>query len=150
MLEGVQIYFSHLRDYEITKGKPNLEKFIDEMNKIEAYTQTKNSPQYLLDVVAKEHLKVTLDSNSHFFFLFLTLTCQFYTIILTWETCGFSDCLKTVKMLPKMTTKLPKMTTKLPGIGDRPQLLYHIWALFSIPVDCIKSNGVAHRIIQIK
>jgi glutathione S-transferase len=68
MLEGVQIYFSHLRDYEITKGRPNLEKFIDEMNKIEAYTQTKNSPQYLLDVVAKEHLKVTLDSNSHFFF----------------------------------------------------------------------------------
>jgi hypothetical protein len=69
MLEGVQIYFSHLRDYEISKGRPNLEKFIDEMNKIEAYTQTKNSPQYLLDVVAKEHLKVTLDSNSHLFSL---------------------------------------------------------------------------------
>nr|XP_034576285.1 protein IN2-1 isoform X2 [Setaria viridis] len=57
ILERVQIYYSHLRSYEITKGRPNLEKFIEEMNKIDAYTQTKNDPLFLLDL-AKNHLKV--------------------------------------------------------------------------------------------
>ncbi|CAL4913897.1 unnamed protein product [Urochloa decumbens] len=57
ILERVQIYYSHLRNYEITKGRPNLEKFIEEMNKIDAYTQTKNDPLFLLDL-AKNHLKI--------------------------------------------------------------------------------------------
>ncbi|KAF0903956.1 hypothetical protein E2562_030088 [Oryza meyeriana var. granulata] len=57
ILERVQIYYSHLRNYEITKGRANLEKFIEEMNKIEAYTQTKNDPLHLLDL-AKKHLKI--------------------------------------------------------------------------------------------
>ncbi|XP_066367964.1 protein IN2-1-like [Miscanthus floridulus] len=57
ILERVQIYYSHLRNYDITKGRPNLEKFIEEMNKIEAYTQTKNDPLFLLDL-AQNHLKV--------------------------------------------------------------------------------------------
>ncbi|TVU47479.1 hypothetical protein EJB05_07082 [Eragrostis curvula] len=57
ILERVQIYYYHLRNYEITKGRPNLQRFIDEMNKIEAYTQTKNDPLSLLDI-AKNHLKV--------------------------------------------------------------------------------------------
>jgi glutathione S-transferase len=57
ILERVQIYYSHLRNYEITKGRPNLEKFIEEMNKIDAYTQTKNDSLFLLDL-AKNHLKV--------------------------------------------------------------------------------------------
>jgi len=56
-LERVQIYYSHLRNYDITKGRPNLEKFIEEMNKIEDYTQTKNDPLFLLDL-AQNHLKV--------------------------------------------------------------------------------------------
>ncbi|KQK22239.1 protein IN2-1 homolog A [Brachypodium distachyon] len=57
ILERVQIYYSHLRNYEIAKGRPNLEKYIEEMNKIEAYTQTKNEPLNLLDM-AKRHLKI--------------------------------------------------------------------------------------------
>lgn len=57
ILERVQIYYSHLRNYEIAKGRPNLEKYIEEMNKIEAYTQTKNEPLNLLDM-AKKHLKI--------------------------------------------------------------------------------------------
>ncbi|RLN15618.1 hypothetical protein C2845_PM02G29650 [Panicum miliaceum] len=58
ILERVQIYYSHLRNYDIAKGRPNLEKFIEEMNKIDAYTQTKNDPLFLLDL-AKNHLKVS-------------------------------------------------------------------------------------------
>nr|CAY97115.1 glutathione S-transferase lambda3 [Alopecurus myosuroides] len=57
ILERVQIYCSHLRNYEVAQGGPNLEKFIEEMNKIEAYKQTKNQPLILLDV-AKSHLKI--------------------------------------------------------------------------------------------
>jgi len=58
ILERVQIYYSHLRNYDIAKGRPNLERFIEEMNKIDAYTQTKNDPLFLLDL-AKNHLKVS-------------------------------------------------------------------------------------------
>lgn len=57
ILERVQIYYAHLRGYDIGKGRPNLERFIEEMNKIEAYTQTKNDPLFLLDL-AKNHLKI--------------------------------------------------------------------------------------------
>nr|XP_034570974.1 protein IN2-1-like [Setaria viridis] len=57
ILERVQIYYSHVRNYDITEGRPNLEKFIEEMNKIEAYTQTKYEPMFLLDL-AKKHLKI--------------------------------------------------------------------------------------------
>lgn len=57
ILERVQIYYSHLRNYDIAQGRPSLEEFIDEMNKIEAYAQTKNDPLFLLDL-AKNHLKV--------------------------------------------------------------------------------------------
>jgi hypothetical protein len=35
-LERVQIYCYHFRNYGITNGRPNLEKFIEEMNNIEA------------------------------------------------------------------------------------------------------------------
>jgi glutathione S-transferase len=56
VLERLQIYYSHVRNYEIAKGRPNLDKFIEEMNKIEAYKQTKNQPLILLDC-AKRHLK---------------------------------------------------------------------------------------------
>ncbi|KAK3151264.1 hypothetical protein QOZ80_3AG0243740 [Eleusine coracana subsp. coracana] len=57
ILERVQIYYYHVRNYEITKGRPNLQKFMEEMNKIEAYTQTKSEPLSLLDI-AKNHLKI--------------------------------------------------------------------------------------------
>uniref|UniRef100_A0A804QP69 GST C-terminal domain-containing protein n=1 Tax=Zea mays TaxID=4577 RepID=A0A804QP69_MAIZE len=57
ILERVQIYYSHLRNYDIAEGRPNLQEFIEEMNKIEAYAQTKNDPLFLLDL-AKNHLKI--------------------------------------------------------------------------------------------
>ncbi|KAE8783169.1 Protein IN2-1 [Hordeum vulgare] len=56
ILERVQIYYSHLRNYEITKDRPNLERYTEDMNKIEAYKQTKNAPLTLLEA-AKRHLK---------------------------------------------------------------------------------------------
>ncbi|GJN31100.1 hypothetical protein PR202_gb19457 [Eleusine coracana subsp. coracana] len=65
ILERVQIYYYHVRNYEITKGRPNLQKFMEEMNKIEAYTQTKNEPLSLLDI-AKNHLKVRHSKNINF------------------------------------------------------------------------------------
>ncbi|XBI70940.1 hypothetical protein VPH35_065296 [Triticum aestivum] len=57
ILERVQIYYSHLRNYEIAKGRPNLERYTEEMNMIEAYKQTQNVPLALLDA-AKRHLKI--------------------------------------------------------------------------------------------
>uniref|UniRef100_A0A804LI96 GST N-terminal domain-containing protein n=1 Tax=Zea mays TaxID=4577 RepID=A0A804LI96_MAIZE len=62
ILERVQIYYSHLRNYDIAQGRSNLQEFIDEMNKIEAYAQTKNDPLFLLDL-AKNHLKVRLPED---------------------------------------------------------------------------------------
>uniref|UniRef100_A0ACD5YQ64 Uncharacterized protein n=1 Tax=Avena sativa TaxID=4498 RepID=A0ACD5YQ64_AVESA len=57
ILERIQIYYSHLRSYEIAQGRPNVAKFIEGMNKIEAYKHTKNQPLILLDA-AKRHLKI--------------------------------------------------------------------------------------------
>uniref|UniRef100_A0A0D9VSN8 GST N-terminal domain-containing protein n=1 Tax=Leersia perrieri TaxID=77586 RepID=A0A0D9VSN8_9ORYZ len=57
ILERIQIYYSHLRSYEITDGRTSLEKFIEEINKIEAYTQTKNDP-LLPELVARDELLV--------------------------------------------------------------------------------------------
>lgn len=84
ILERVQIYYSHLRNYDIAEGRPSLEEFIDEMNKIEAYAQTKNDPLFLLDL-AKNHLKVRYyrtDSKSMVGFSFIcqsvpTACCDF-------------------------------------------------------------------------
>ncbi|VAH89610.1 protein IN2-1 isoform X1 [Triticum aestivum] len=59
ILERVQIYYSHLRNYEIAKGRPNLERYTEEMNMIEAYKQTQNVPLALLDA-AKRHLKANI------------------------------------------------------------------------------------------
>ena len=90
ILERVQIYYSHLRNYEITEGRPNLEKFVEEMNKIEAYKQTKNQPLILLDV-AKRHLKANTFSviklfPSCFFILYCPLTLT--------SRCELPDCLR--------------------------------------------------------
>jgi glutathione S-transferase len=90
-LERVQIYYSHLRKYDIAKGRPNLEKFNEEMNKIEAYTQTKKDPLFLLDL-AKNHLKVRYYSESmvSFFLLLFYLPIGTNKLAVT-----FPDCLKT-------------------------------------------------------
>ncbi|GJN08231.1 hypothetical protein PR202_ga26130 [Eleusine coracana subsp. coracana] len=52
-IERFQIFFSNLKNYDITAGRPNLQKFIEEVNKIDAYTQTKQDPQFLLEHTKK-------------------------------------------------------------------------------------------------
>jgi hypothetical protein len=94
ILERVQIYYSHLRNYDIAEGRPNLQEFIEEMNKIEAYAQTKNDPLFLLDL-AKSHLKVRYyrtDSKSMvgFSFSFFLLFASRYQLL----AANFPDCLK--------------------------------------------------------
>ncbi|WVZ56531.1 hypothetical protein U9M48_007045 [Paspalum notatum var. saurae] len=53
-IENFQIFFSNIKNYDITKGRPNLQKFVEEVNKIDAYTQTKQDPQLLLDLLKKQ------------------------------------------------------------------------------------------------
>ncbi|XP_066352621.1 protein IN2-1 homolog B-like [Miscanthus floridulus] len=52
-IERFQIFYSNIKNYDITKGRPNLQKFIEEVNKIDAYTQTKLDPQFLLEQTKK-------------------------------------------------------------------------------------------------
>ncbi|XP_062210809.1 protein IN2-1 homolog B [Phragmites australis] len=52
-IERFQIFFSNIKNYDITKSRPNLQKFIEEVNKIDAYTQTKQEPQLLLEHTKK-------------------------------------------------------------------------------------------------
>ncbi|KAL6011153.1 hypothetical protein ACLOJK_001597 [Asimina triloba] len=48
-IERYQYTFLELKKYDITAGRPNLTKWIEELNKIDAYTQTIQDPQFLLD-----------------------------------------------------------------------------------------------------
>uniref|UniRef100_R7WEM6 Uncharacterized protein n=1 Tax=Aegilops tauschii TaxID=37682 RepID=R7WEM6_AEGTA len=81
-IERFQIFFSGIKNYDITKDRPNIQKFIEivscksisfailccregnlidmlqEVNKIDAYTQTKLDPQFLLEHT-KKRLGVT-------------------------------------------------------------------------------------------
>ncbi|AQL07551.1 Glutathione S-transferase L2 chloroplastic, partial [Zea mays] len=52
-IERFQILYSNIKNYDVTKGRPNLQKFIEEVNKIDAYTQTKLDPQFLLEQTKK-------------------------------------------------------------------------------------------------
>ncbi|XP_047090364.1 protein IN2-1 homolog B [Lolium rigidum] len=52
-IERFQIFFSGIKNYDITKGRPNLQKFVEEVNKIDAYTQTRLDPQFLLEQTKK-------------------------------------------------------------------------------------------------
>uniref|UniRef100_A0A0D9VSN7 GST N-terminal domain-containing protein n=1 Tax=Leersia perrieri TaxID=77586 RepID=A0A0D9VSN7_9ORYZ len=52
-IERFQIFLSALKNYDIIKDRPNLQKFIEEVNKIDAYTQTKQDPQFLLEHTKK-------------------------------------------------------------------------------------------------
>ncbi|KAK1651051.1 hypothetical protein QYE76_068856 [Lolium multiflorum] len=47
-IERFQIFYHGIKNDDIAKGRPNLYKFIEEVNKIDAYTQTKLEPQFLL------------------------------------------------------------------------------------------------------
>ncbi|VAH89594.1 unnamed protein product [Triticum turgidum subsp. durum] len=48
-IERFQIFYSGIKKDDLAKGRPNLHKFIEEVNKVDAYTQTKLDPQFLLD-----------------------------------------------------------------------------------------------------
>ncbi|XP_058746846.1 glutathione S-transferase L3-like [Vicia villosa] len=42
--------------HDATEGKPNLAKWIEELNKIDAYTQTREDPQEIVDLVKKRFM----------------------------------------------------------------------------------------------
>jgi glutathione S-transferase len=52
-IERFQIFYSALRNYDISNGRPKLTSWIEELNKIEAYTATKWDPQVHLDITKK-------------------------------------------------------------------------------------------------
>ncbi|XP_020108614.1 protein IN2-1 homolog B-like isoform X2 [Ananas comosus] len=47
-IERFQLFLAEAKNYDITKGRPKLKLWIEELNKIDAYTQTKRDPQELL------------------------------------------------------------------------------------------------------
>ncbi|XP_074591262.1 protein IN2-1 homolog B-like isoform X2 [Curcuma longa] len=47
-IERFQIFFAELKNYDITTGRPKLALWIEELNKIDAYTHTRQDPQELL------------------------------------------------------------------------------------------------------
>uniref|UniRef100_A0A0E0NTG9 GST N-terminal domain-containing protein n=1 Tax=Oryza rufipogon TaxID=4529 RepID=A0A0E0NTG9_ORYRU len=61
-IERFQIFFSGIKNYDITKGLPNLQKFIEEVNKIHAYTETKQDPR-LPEDVTKDEPTTTCDGD---------------------------------------------------------------------------------------
>ncbi|XP_043694025.1 glutathione S-transferase L1-like, partial [Telopea speciosissima] len=54
-VERFQLLLLDIKKYDITLGRPKLATWIEEMNKIEAYKQTKRNPQELVAVL-KRHL----------------------------------------------------------------------------------------------
>ncbi|KAJ1297676.1 hypothetical protein BS78_01G395200 [Paspalum vaginatum] len=53
-IDGFQIFFADIKNYDITEGRVNIRIFIEEINKIDAYTQTKQDPQVLLALTKKK------------------------------------------------------------------------------------------------
>ncbi|XP_022138877.1 protein IN2-1 homolog B [Momordica charantia] len=55
-IERFQPFLLEVKAYDITVGRPKLSVWIEEMNKIEAYRQTKSDPQELVDSYKKRFL----------------------------------------------------------------------------------------------
>ncbi|GJN22230.1 hypothetical protein PR202_gb09779 [Eleusine coracana subsp. coracana] len=54
-IDGFEIFLTEIKNYDITKGRVNIRRFIEEgMNMINAYTQTKQDPQLLLALTKKK------------------------------------------------------------------------------------------------
>jgi len=53
-IDGFQIFFAGIKNYDITKGRVHIRKFIEELNKIDAYMQTKQDPEVLLALTKKK------------------------------------------------------------------------------------------------
>ncbi|XP_020267421.1 protein IN2-1 homolog B-like [Asparagus officinalis] len=52
-IERFQCGFQALKNYDITKGRPRLAKWTEELNKIDAYTATKGDPEEFLHALKK-------------------------------------------------------------------------------------------------
>ncbi|XP_010920978.1 protein IN2-1 homolog B [Elaeis guineensis] len=50
-IERFQTAFLDVKNYDITKGRPKLAQWIEEFNKIDAYSQTRVDPQLLLSIL---------------------------------------------------------------------------------------------------
>nr|ANH58213.1 glutathione S-transferase [Dracaena cambodiana] len=53
-VERVQYFFSEVKNYDIASGRPRLTKWIEELNKVDAYTATKRDPQELVGAYKKK------------------------------------------------------------------------------------------------
>ncbi|KAJ8491597.1 hypothetical protein OPV22_013318 [Ensete ventricosum] len=52
-IERFQTFLKEVKNYDITEGRPKLTLWIEELNKIDAYTHTKQDPQVLLAITKK-------------------------------------------------------------------------------------------------
>ncbi|KAJ6834594.1 protein IN2-1-like protein B-like isoform X1 [Iris pallida] len=52
-IERFHILLLDVKKYDITKGRPKLEKWIEELNKIDAYTSTRRDPQEIISYSKK-------------------------------------------------------------------------------------------------
>ncbi|KAB1223937.1 Glutathione S-transferase L3 [Morella rubra] len=59
-VERFQIFLSEVWKYDITAGRPKLAKWIEEINKIDAYKQTKTNPEELVEHYKARFLKNNL------------------------------------------------------------------------------------------
>ncbi|XP_077239636.1 glutathione S-transferase L3-like [Tasmannia lanceolata] len=50
-IDRAQLFFSDVKKHDITAGRPKLATWIEELNKIEAYAQTRWDPQVLLEII---------------------------------------------------------------------------------------------------
>ncbi|XP_010253425.1 PREDICTED: glutathione S-transferase L3-like [Nelumbo nucifera] len=55
-IERFQPFLLEVKKYDITSGRPKLAAWIEEMNKIDAYTQTQRDPQELIEIYKKRFL----------------------------------------------------------------------------------------------
>ncbi|KAG0496009.1 hypothetical protein HPP92_000623 [Vanilla planifolia] len=52
-IERFQIWLADIKNYDITQGRPKLAQWIEEVNKIDAYIETRIDPQVLIDTLKK-------------------------------------------------------------------------------------------------
>ncbi|KAK6778648.1 hypothetical protein RDI58_025366 [Solanum bulbocastanum] len=55
-VERFQIFLKEVFNYDITSGRPKLAKWIEELNKLDSYIQTKADPKEVVDVYKKKFL----------------------------------------------------------------------------------------------
>ncbi|TKY62200.1 Glutathione S-transferase L3 [Spatholobus suberectus] len=55
-VERFQLVFSEVFKHDITEGRPKLAAWIEEVNKISAYTQTRADPKEIVDIFKKRFL----------------------------------------------------------------------------------------------